>query len=86
MNPALRVLQARAELAAEAEKEFLEAGRTGDAGRRFLDIGTLRNVVTMRDQRNMSAAEIERALSLRSGTVAKLGPKGVLGVEGIQDD
>lgn len=86
MNPALRVLQARAELAAEAEKEFLEAGKTGGAGRRFLDIGTLRNVVTMRDQRNMSAADIERALGLRSGTVAKLGPKGVLGVEGIQDD
>ena len=86
MNPALRVLQARAELAAEAEREFLEAGKRGSAGRRFLDVGTLRNVVTMRDQRNMSAADIERALGLRSGTVAKLGPKGVLGVEGIQDD
>jgi hypothetical protein len=86
LNPALRVLQARAELAAEAEMEFLEAGKTGGAGRRFIDIGTLRNIITMRDQRDMSDAQIERALSLRSGTVAKLGPKGVLGVEGIQDD
>jgi hypothetical protein len=80
------VLQARAELAAESEMEFLEAGKTGGAGRRFIDIGTLRNIVTMRDQRDMSDAQIERALGLRSGTVAKLGPKGVLGVEGIQDD
>ncbi|KAI4787000.1 hypothetical protein E4T44_13757, partial [Aureobasidium sp. EXF-8845] len=62
LNPALRVLQARAELAAEAENEFLEAGKTGGAGRRFLDIGTLRNIIAMRDDRNMSAAEIERGL------------------------
>ncbi|KAH0344466.1 hypothetical protein KCU83_g8342, partial [Aureobasidium melanogenum] len=86
LNPALRVLQARAELAGEAEREFLEAGKRGSAGRRFLDVGTLRNVITLRDQRNMSAAEIERTLGLRSGTVAKLGPKGVVGIEGIQDN
>ena len=86
LNPALRVLQARAELAGEAEREFLEAGKRGSAGRRFLDVGTLRNIITLRDQRNMSAAEIERTLGLRTGTVAKLGPKGVVGVEGIQDN
>ncbi|KAI5247907.1 hypothetical protein E4T42_05869 [Aureobasidium subglaciale] len=86
LNPALRVLQARAELAGEAEREFLEAGKRGSAGRRFLDVGTLRNVITMRDQRGMSDAEIERGLGLRSGTVAKLGPKGVVGVEGILED
>ncbi|CAD0096183.1 unnamed protein product, partial [Aureobasidium mustum] len=79
LNPALR-------LAGEAEREFLEARKRGSAGRRFLDVGTLRNVITLRDQRNMSAAEIERTLGLRSGTVAKLGPKGVVGVEGIQDN
>lgn len=49
-------------------------------------MGTLRNIITLRDQRNMSATEIERTLGLRSGTVAKLGPKGVFGVEGIQDN
>ncbi|THX58604.1 hypothetical protein D6D06_02792 [Aureobasidium pullulans] len=81
LNPALRVLQARAELAGEAEREFLEAGKRGSAGRRFLDVGTLRSVVTMRDERGMSNEEIERVLGLRSGAVAKLGPKGVVGVE-----
>ena len=86
LNPALRVLQARAELAGEAEREFLEAGKRGSAGRRFLDVGTLRSVVTMRDERGMSNEEIERVLGLRSGAVAKLGPKGVVGVEGIQLD
>lgn len=73
-------------MAGEAEREFLEAGKRGSAGRRFLDVGTLRNIITLRDQRNMSATEIERTLGLRSGTVAKLGPKGVFGVEGIQDN
>lgn len=40
----------------------------------------------MRDERGMSNEEIERVLGLRSGAVAKLGPKGVVGVEGIQLD
>lgn len=86
LNPALRVLEARAQLADEAEREFLEAGKRGSVGRRFLDIGTLRTVVTMRDQRGMSAAEIERVLGLKGGVVGRLGPKGVVGVEGILQD
>lgn len=86
MNPALRVLEARAQLASEAEREFLETGKRGSEGRRFLDIGTLRSVVTLRDQRGMEAKEIERQLGLKSGIVARLGPKGLVGVEGIQQD
>jgi hypothetical protein len=86
LNPALRVLQARAQLADEAEREFLQTGKTGNAGRRFLDVGALRSIITMRDQRGMSAAQIEKGLGLKSGIVARLGPKGVVGVEGILED
>lgn len=86
LNPALRVLQARSQLSDEADREIMEAGRQGHPGRRFLDVGTVRQVLVLRDARGLRDAEIEKRLGLRSGIVGRLGSKGVFGVEGIQDD
>jgi len=66
-------------LAEEAEKEFEGVGRSGQAGRAFLDVVTLRQVVGMRES-GLKEEEIERRLGLRSGVVARLGRVGVVGV------
>lgn len=79
-NPALAVLDARARLQDEAEREFLEAGRQGHEGRQFLDVYTIRQMLVMRDERGAEAGSIERALGLREGSVARLGDRGVLGL------
>lgn len=72
------MLDARAKLADEAEKEFMEAGRRGHEGRQFLDVFQIRQILTMRDQRKRSPAEIERKLGLKSGVVERLGAAGVV--------
>ena len=77
----MSLLTARYRLAEEAEREFSEIGRRGAAGRRFLDVVTLRQVLVLRDERGMSAGEIEEALGLKKGVVGMLGGKGrVVGV------
>ncbi|KAL9102228.1 MAG: hypothetical protein Q9163_002610 [Psora crenata] len=70
-NPALVILESRNRLAAEAEKEFTRA-RTGGVGRRFLDIGIIRQILTMRDEKGMNAEEIERRMGLGKGVVGML--------------
>lgn len=79
-NPAISVLTARQRLAGDAEHEFAQVGRRGAAGRRFLDVVTLRQVLLMRDERNMPAGRIEEELGLAKGVLAKLGRKGVVGI------
>lgn len=79
-NPALAVLDARARLQDQAEREFLEAGRQGHEGRQFLDVYTIRQMLVMRDERGAKAGSIENALGLRAGTVTRLGANGVLGL------
>lgn len=78
LNPALSVLHSRSRLADEAEAEFMEAGRRGHEGRQFLDVYQIRQVLTMRDQRGRSDADIEKRLGLKSGVVARLGAAGVV--------
>ncbi|KAI9815975.1 MAG: hypothetical protein M1827_001967 [Pycnora praestabilis] len=78
-NPALLVLRARDELAAEAEEEFLAVGRRGHKGRRFLDVVMVRQVLMLRDEKGMEEGEIERKLGLRRGVVGRLGERGVVG-------
>lgn len=75
----MSLLTARYRLAAEAEKEFEDMGRSGQAGRAFLDVVTLRQAVGMRES-GMQEGEIENRLGLRDGTVAKLGRVGLVGV------
>ena len=82
-NPAIAVLDARAKLQDDAEREFLEAGRRGHEGRQFLHVFTIRQMLILRDHRGKSAAEIEKALGLKTGVVDRLGPKGV--VELVQE-
>lgn len=72
------VLSARSRLQDEAEVEFMEGGKRGHAGRQYLDVHTIRQILQMRDQRKQPAAEIERALGLREGVVERLGPSGVV--------
>ncbi|OQO03737.1 hypothetical protein B0A48_10402 [Cryoendolithus antarcticus] len=78
-NPALLVLEARARLQAEADREFLEAGR-GKAGRQFLDAYTIRQILVMRDGQGKSGAEIEKKMGLKAGVVGRLGKRGVVSV------
>ncbi|TVY85571.1 hypothetical protein LSUE1_G000097 [Lachnellula suecica] len=82
-NPAVSLLTARYRLAEEAEKEFEGIGRRGAAGRTFLDVLTLRQVLVMRDK-GVSQAEIERILELKSGVVGRLGGKDVVSATGSE--
>lgn len=79
-NPAIAVLEARARLQEEAEREFTEAGRSGHAGREFLDVYTVRQMLVLRDGKRQAPGEIEKALGLRKGTVERLGAPGVVGI------
>ena len=79
-NPAVQILTARERLAAEAEKEFAGAAKSEQTQRRFLEIGTLQQVLAMRDDGRASPAEIERKFGLQQGVVESLGTTGVVGV------
>ncbi|EON62576.1 hypothetical protein W97_01800 [Coniosporium apollinis CBS 100218] len=80
INSALVMLAARDRLAQEAEREFDEVARRGRGaqGRQFLDVGLLRHVLMLRDEKGLSGEEIERRLGLRKGIVGRLGAKGVV--------
>lgn len=82
LNPALQILSRRAEIAAEADAEFTRL-RGGGEGRRFLDVGTIREVLAMRDGKGMAEGEIEGRLGLRRGVVGRLGQRGVVGEAGL---
>lgn len=82
MNPAVSLLTARYRLAAEAEAEFASTGKKGaEQGRRFLDVGTIRKVLELREK-GVEGSEIERRLGLRGGVVGALGGRGIVGVAG----
>lgn len=83
MNPALQILRRREVLASEAEAEFSRQ-RAGGGGRRFLDAVRIREILVSRDQKRMTAEEIEKDMGLAPGVVEKLGPKGVVGDVGAQ--
>lgn len=77
-NPALAILAARQRVQDEHERDKVESGKKGWKGRRYVDVGTLRKALVLRDEKGMKAAEIERALDLREGFVAGLGRQGVV--------
>ena len=74
----MSLLTARYRLAEEAEQEFANTGRKGTAGRQFLDVITIRQILVLRDEMGVSARDIERQLGLRDGVVARLGRRGVV--------
>ncbi|KAK8103949.1 uncharacterized protein PG998_010982 [Apiospora kogelbergensis] len=47
------------------------------AGREYVDVGVLRQILMMRD-RGYAAPDIEKRLRLKNGVVARLGPPGVI--------
>ncbi|KAI1132758.1 hypothetical protein F5Y10DRAFT_230712 [Nemania abortiva] len=71
-NRTLNALEARRNLQARAEAEFEDPSR----GREFLDAGTLRRALLLRS-RGVEPGAIEARLKLKSGVVARLGPRGV---------
>ena len=58
----------------------MEAGRRGHEGRQFLDVYTIRQILTLRDERGRNSGEIEKALGLKRGVVERLGIQGVAGL------
>jgi len=76
-NVTLGVLEARRRLEARAREELENMGKSSDKGREFLDIGTVKQMLVLR-QGGASATDIEKRLGLRPGLVAKLGPRGVV--------
>ena len=82
-NPAVLVLTARENLTRQAEAEFARIRYEGGGGRKFLDVMTVRQVLMMRDEKNMTEAEIEQKLGLAGGVVKRLGKKGVVSEVGM---
>ncbi|KAL2133827.1 hypothetical protein VTI74DRAFT_1593 [Chaetomium olivicolor] len=76
-NTTLSVLEVRRRLEARAKHELEIMGRSTDKGREFLDIGTVKQILVLR-QRGESASVIEERLGLKPGVVARLGPEGVV--------
>ncbi|KAI0452531.1 hypothetical protein F5B21DRAFT_334405 [Xylaria acuta] len=71
-NRTLNALEARRDLQARADAEFEDPSR----GREFLDAGMLRKALSLQNS-GMGARDIEARLRLKSGVVARLGPRGV---------
>ncbi|EGD94172.1 hypothetical protein TESG_01697 [Trichophyton tonsurans CBS 112818] len=77
-NPSLLTLMSRTRIAAEAEADMESLGRKDHAGRRFVDVVSLKQIISMRDGQGVSEEVIERQFGLKKGTLANLGPKGVV--------
>ncbi|TRX96525.1 hypothetical protein FHL15_002797 [Xylaria flabelliformis] len=71
-NRTLNALEARRDLQARAEAEFEDPSR----GREFLDAGLLRKALLLLNS-GVEARDIEAKLKLKSGVVARLGPRGI---------
>ena len=66
-------------MAKAAEEEFARARYESGGDRKFLDVMTIRQILMFRDEKNMEGRAIEKKLGLTTGTVKKLGPKGIVG-------
>ncbi|KAK2871787.1 hypothetical protein FQN49_002827 [Arthroderma sp. PD_2] len=77
-NPSLLILSSRTRISAEAEAELDSLGRQGHMGRRFVDVVSLKQILSMRDEQGVSDGVIERRFGLKKGALATLGPKGVV--------
>lgn len=72
-NPTVLALQARSRLTKLANQEFDRLGRSDAGGREFLDVQTIRQALSSRDQYKLEAGLIEKRLGLKQGVVATLG-------------
>ncbi|KAK4157774.1 hypothetical protein C8A00DRAFT_11425 [Chaetomidium leptoderma] len=76
-NATLGALEVRRQLEARARGELENMGKSTDKGREFLDIGTVKQILVLR-QGGASATDIETRLRLKPGVVARLGPQGIV--------
>lgn len=77
-NPAVVLLRVRQSIQEAADAEFLQTGKSGHQGRRYLDVGTIRQALVLRDQ-GIKAADIEARLDLKKGVLDRLGRPGIVG-------
>jgi hypothetical protein len=61
-----------------ADREAIETGTTGHEGREFLEMYLVKRILQARDEEGIKPEEIERAMGLRAGVVARLGSTGVV--------
>jgi hypothetical protein len=76
-NATLGVLEIRRQLEARARQELDNMGKSTDKGKEFLDIGTIKKILVLR-QEGVSATDTEARLGLKPGVVARLGPQGIV--------
>jgi len=86
MNPAIQVIDARTRLSEAAELEFSQIGKRGFKGKEFLDVVLIRQALMLRDEKGLGDAEIEKRLELKSGIMARLGRKGIVGDVAMGDE
>ncbi|KFH41052.1 hypothetical protein ACRE_082360 [Hapsidospora chrysogenum ATCC 11550] len=79
-NPTLSALEARRRLQQEAEAEFEALGTGKPGGRRFVDMRTLVDAMTLLN-RGTPQEEIEKRLNLENGLLERLGKPGTLSHE-----
>lgn len=61
----------------EAERELENFGKREFEGRKFLDAGSIRDALTLRDA-GVESEEIERRIGMKRGSLQKLGSKGIV--------
>jgi len=86
MNPAIQVIDARTRLSEAAELEFSQMGKRGFQGREFLDVVLIRQALMLRDEKGLGDKEVEKRLELKSGVMARLGRKGIVGDVAMGDE
>lgn len=70
-NPAIRVLEARQRIAAEAEEELTQVGRRGFQGRKYVDASIVQ-LALMRKQRGENMEKIEETIGIKRGRLGML--------------
>lgn len=73
------MLRAREALQRERDEEEDSVGRKGFSGKRFVDVGTLREAIRMKGS-GVSSEEIEKRFGLRKGVVDRIGTNDVVDV------
>lgn len=72
-NPAVRVLSQRSSISAKQREEFENPGVKGQ--RNWVDTGTIRKIIQLRDEMGWDAMRIEKELGLANGLVERLGSR-----------
>ena len=71
-------MAARKHIEDQVEEDKTAMKRQDFAGRRYVDVQTIRKALMLRDEQGVAPPEIERILGLRKGAVNALGGIGVI--------